>query len=619
MIHGYKVVALCTSRVFESENQQYVSYLNQLLSKRGFSLWIYHINADLYWDNDNAHAETAVYDLIDYRITDAVILMDERIKSKTISRKIIDRAKSHDVPVVVVDAEYDDCACVRYDYTAGFEKVVRHIIEAHHVRRPHMMAGLRNNIFSDERIAIFKKVIAENGIPFDDSMISYGDFWANPTIAATRKLLERDTLPEAIICANDIMAINVSTVLQQNGIAVPEQVIVSGFDGIDEINFTVPRLTSAQCNGREMARKVMNAVLTCIEDPSFRGRFTVEPSLILNESCGCKSNSDESKLYSFNDRFYRYQDDDQRLFELIGWMHACKNLGAVVKRMDNEWIQDLGVVLNNWCTDFTRNHFEGEKKDDFGETMLVLYDTDDRAPEPYEIQRSQIIPNLEKFIKRGFPLIFDSIGFVNVTLGYICFHFRDSELLSYRKIPQIVNTISAGLGGFMSWQYQRHLMEQIEFMYKYDSLTGLNNRLSFNREFAEMTKQHDNAPLTVILADLDGLKYINDNFGHNAGDNAIRCVAGALKHSCPEDALCVRFGGDEMLAVICGECDPRQVKQHISKMLNEYNSVSGLEYTVGASVGYVTSVLTPHTDLELLIREADEAMYTEKQAKKRRR
>ena len=124
--------------------------------------------------------------------------MDEKIKSREVVQHILDRANEHDVPAVVIDGEYENTSIVKFDYAKGFEAVVRHIIEYHKVKRPHFMAGKRKSPFSNERIEVFKKVITENGFTFDDSMISYGDFWAEPSRKATLELLQRPILPDAI-------------------------------------------------------------------------------------------------------------------------------------------------------------------------------------------------------------------------------------------------------------------------------------------------------------------------------------------------------------------------------------------------------------------------------------
>ena len=99
--------------------------------------------------------------------------------------------------------------------------MVRNMIEVHHLTKLHFMAGMKNNAFSDHRLEVFKQVLKENGLPFNDSMVSYGDFWSGPAEEATEKLVASGKLPEAIICANDKMAIAVCGVLNRHGIKIP--------------------------------------------------------------------------------------------------------------------------------------------------------------------------------------------------------------------------------------------------------------------------------------------------------------------------------------------------------------------------------------------------------------
>jgi hypothetical protein len=61
-----------------------------------------------------------------------------------------------------VDGNYDGCILVNFDYEAGFEAIARHVIEEHHVKHPLMMAGIKDNEFSDRRIAIFKKILGRS-------------------------------------------------------------------------------------------------------------------------------------------------------------------------------------------------------------------------------------------------------------------------------------------------------------------------------------------------------------------------------------------------------------------------------------------------------------------------
>ena len=145
MIGGKKVVALCATRISDSTVHSFVKLLSRQLQSHNIGLLIFTLNTDLYWEEDVYHSEASGFNIIPYDLIDALLYMDERVKCRRIGESIIAKAKEHNIPVLVLDGQYENTISVSFDYAAGFEKIVRHVIEDHGVRRPHMMAGLRNN------------------------------------------------------------------------------------------------------------------------------------------------------------------------------------------------------------------------------------------------------------------------------------------------------------------------------------------------------------------------------------------------------------------------------------------------------------------------------------------
>ena len=624
MLNSHKIVSLCTTRLNEVENCRFITELNNGLRKQNAALFVYNINAEMYWSDDNIRAESAVFGLVDFNITDVVIVMYERIKNHSVARKIIDEANNHNVPVIIVDTEYENCINVCFDYKKGFEKVVRHVIEHHGVRRPHMMAGIKNNPFSDERIEVFKNVIEENGIKFSKDMVSYGEFWAVPCRAAMEKLIASGKeLPEAVICANDIMAINVCAVLNKHGYKVPDDILVTGFDGIDEIGLFIPKLTSSYCGTAGAAPTLISLISDLFAGKDIRGNHYIEPQLIINNSCGCHTSEPESPndIFGFNNRFYRYQDDYQTFVNMSERMVSASTIEECSDVIFDAGIGDLSIIISKKFTDFTQNHFDDTSFQNFDDEMFVFYESNKSVYSQKDFSRKEIVPQITRFLNHGTPLVFNVIAFMNVPIGYICFHLPKLDISDYCKIPPLVSSVGSGIGGFINTMYQHYLTERIEKMYKYDSLTNLYNRLSFTNEFEKMKRSFagKKVPLNIILIDLDGLKHINDNYGHGAGDNAIRVIATALREACPKGSLCVRFGGDEMLAVIPGKNDPEAVKHDINRRIERYNAKEGKPYLISASAGIYRTDSTCDTDFEHLIKEADAIMYAEKIEKRRKR
>ena len=148
-----------------------------------------------------------------------------------------------------------------------------------------------------------------------------------------------------------------------------------------------------------------------------------------------------------------------------------------------------------------------------------------------------------------------------------------------------------------------------------DEQTGCFNRkgLKYYENIALNKAKKENKNLFVCVLDLNGLKYLNDTFGHAAGDEGLRVVAEALKASVPDNSYIVRTGGDEFLVVGVldeGSDQPKQMGLKLERFIEEYNNSHGNPYKVGASYGYVMEKISDETDsIDYLIEVADKKMY----------
>jgi diguanylate cyclase (GGDEF)-like protein len=148
-----------------------------------------------------------------------------------------------------------------------------------------------------------------------------------------------------------------------------------------------------------------------------------------------------------------------------------------------------------------------------------------------------------------------------------------------------------------------------------DPLTGLYNRRSGEQRLAEeISRSHRYArPLTVLLLDLNGLKAINDTFGHPAGDQLIKHFAELLQKAIRGSDVAVRMGGDEFLAVL-PECKPAEVHLVLARLKGKTTDFDGHMIDLHFSAGW-TDYIAGEAPEEMLKR-ADAALYTNKRAAK---
>ncbi len=142
-----------------------------------------------------------------------------------------------------------------------------------------------------------------------------------------------------------------------------------------------------------------------------------------------------------------------------------------------------------------------------------------------------------------------------------------------------------------------------------DSLTGLLNRRGFSAVLSEQVADQLQ-PTAVVLLDLDGFKRINDRFGHAAGDEVLIEVGRRLTQLVGSDRLAARLGGDEF-ALLTKEANLQAVTGQLYETISKPMTIGGMKMSVGVSVG-AASIANSTSDLEAVLREADERMYEQK-------
>ena len=152
-------------------------------------------------------------------------------------------------------------------------------------------------------------------------------------------------------------------------------------------------------------------------------------------------------------------------------------------------------------------------------------------------------------------------------------------------------------------------MDRVEYLGYHDNLTGLYNRRFLEEEMSRLDTER-NLPITLIMGDVNGLKLMNDVFGHESGDLLLKEVAESLKHACRNDEIISRQGGDEFVILLPGadEEKARGIVERIKGNLSE-KRIHQLELSVSFGIGVKT---TSGENLQETLNSAEEAMYRQK-------
>jgi len=165
---------------------------------------------------------------------------------------------------------------------------------------------------------------------------------------------------------------------------------------------------------------------------------------------------------------------------------------------------------------------------------------------------------------------------------------------------------------------RRHLEEQLAELALVDDVTGLHNRRSFILLAEQALKEAARAgrPAIALFLDVDGLKAINDNYGHREGNRALRLVADALRAACRESDIVCRMSGDEFAILLAEAHELDGLEGRVRRRVAE--AAEGVDYPLSVSIGVAQCEAGCKCDLAELFERADRAMYADKAAKNQR-
>ncbi len=602
-------------------------------------LYIFNIYSNSDETLKHNEGEYNLFSLINYREFDGVILFANMIQGHSAFFKIIETIRQSGVPTICIDTDIDGFCHVGTDGYSGMRDIVEHFIVHHKMNKFAYVSGLDFNSDSEQRLRAFKDTLQEHGIPLDESTIYKGTFSLDCGLKIGQQILERGELPQAVICASDSIAMGVRRVLVDNGIKIPEQVALAGFDNAFEARNSVPVLTTAQHNqrkiGAEAAKKISmyirhNIVMTSEDFPA---------PLIIGESCGCTSCNGvdektvreqyiglkehfETYLYETNmmvedlNDSKNYDDFIERLKPHME-MLECKRfymclLPEIVEEMKEE---NEKAIKDNWEEQYCVEGYSSEM-------CIILAYEEGRFVERENIKTSRMIPEIEKVSEEGSVYCFSPLHHRERCLGYLIAEGSKFVMESPLYRTWLID-LSNCLENFRKQAVLQKLLKRVDSMYVKDALTGLYNRFGFERYTKESFRKciEENIGFMILFVDLDGLKKINDQNGHEKGDLAISTVAAALRESCIGEEICARFGGDEYVVYAQGyvEQDAVEFGKRLEKRLQQYNEQLKQSFEISASYGFMIVYPKKGDTIDSYINMADDQMYLQKKEKKKKR
>ena len=589
------------------------------------------------YDNETEYqlGENRIFDLVDYAMFDGVIYAPCSFNSDLLRNRIEkDLLELCHIPSVVLESDDSRFHCIMMDDVTAFEQVVNHLITQHHLTKILCLTGFKDNLQAEMRAQGYQNAMQAHGLEIPESYIVYGDFWKQAALDLAQKIADGEVFkPEAVVCCCDTVAITLCNRLVELGFRVPEEIVIVGYDSGSEAAENVPSITTYVRPVVDMGIRgvlKLHELITGEKAEPFR---IDKGYLVPAESCGC--GKDFKQKFEERQKEIHEIEDARKMFEDIPMAERLNSM-PTLKALFDKILNHL-YLISNFCDfylcmcdqwdDLSKNSDNKEDYNHYTEKMHLRLSCTNHNGEVTDetFPLKDLLPVLHADREEPRAYYFTPLHFNERCFGYTVVGYGD-KIKAYDSLYHNWTRNLNNAFEFMRVKNNFNSMNQRLFSASVrDTLTGIYNRHGYQHysdEIFRKAQASENKKLLIFAADLDGLKIINDTYGHVEGDNAISVVANALNTCFSLNEICARTGGDEFLVIGCDDYTEEDIQEYIQYILDflmQYNAESGKPYQVEASLGYVCQKVGMSDQLKTLMDEADSRMYANKVRRKKNR
>lgn len=554
-----------------------------------------------------------------------------------------------DIPIVSIGCELVGIPSISVDCYESYKELINFLIDEQGCRKFGILGVRSKSLEATKRTEAIYSVLKNRGISADKVTRWTANFDYSTAYAELQNHYdEKGSLDfDAILCLNDEMQFAAQSFCQANGIRIPQDIAVAGFDNIERCSFSKPSMTSIDQSIPEQGYEAVRAMKQILETGIAPEMSVVKTKVYCRESTNRNPSSKriETPILKFD----------------LDSLQASSKYTATEWYLKKFQLYQITKYYTDMQTDLTTDKLKNRLNEDlqaFGikGAAVVIYDKSVIQKTPFDVfdmpdkaflysaydNDTGFDSTKNKKVYRFNPketmvpdniLHYDSDGVLvmaifhgEIQYGYIVFRPGNYDISIYEMLSKILSSII-----YTVFSYTKAKADEKTYKIKYtrldkdactDELTGLNNRrglFSFGQALLDVGKAMDQSGL-IIFCDMDGLKKINDTYGHAEGDRAILAESIILKGNFRSNDIVARIGGDEF-AMICPGLTIsafEKIKTQVTNDCISWSEDNNSGFDLAISMGYVQYPSKKSGyQITKLLSEADEAQYKEKRSKRK--
>jgi len=618
---------------WNSENAfRYISGLNEHTPDFSIDYYVFLCHAIYSSTEVEIQSMSAIFDLPDLSGFDAAILFTPGLNFTDTINHLTERLESSGIPIISIGLPHPGFYYIGINNYTGMRELCDHIIEKHGVKRPVFVAGSMENEDSNARLSALRDSMCAHGMTLREEDIVFTNWETTYVMNEFPKRYSSEELPDAFVCANDLLAEAVSYVITDLGFPV-ESTIITGFDFLDEGQNFYPSIASVDQRYDYVGKTTVDVLTRIFSGDKVPSEQLVDCLFQPGESCGCLTCRDDDNRRR---RVVRGLPRKLMITDSIeGRFHAMEK--EIIQSVDYEDLKDklsklfcfttglegdtFYIMLDPRIADFSLSELETFPRFCYGDVMDTFVAKRNHRQVPGGIiPTSQLLPD-EDLTGANHIYFFVPIYYETFVCGYIVMTDQ-VDWLSDRFFHACEKRFNRALVSYRRNMQLTALNTKLSMLMEKDSLTFVKNRTAYDRYVKNLEAKMvagDFEPFAVVCFDINFLKEANDMFGHEAGDEYIKkcckLICNTFKHS-----PVFRIGGDEFVAIAVHD-DYLNRYEYLTAMRNHMamldvdTGLSAIE-RISVASGLADSAEQEGEDYSSIFRRADTRMYENKRKMK---
>ncbi|MBR3267664.1 MAG: diguanylate cyclase [Oscillospiraceae bacterium] len=567
-------------------------------------------------------SEFNLFSYMNLQMLDGILYLRDSIRCKEERLRLDQILTEQELPVLVLDDNTSPFPYLMMDDRSGFCAITNHLIQIHGLTDLLCLTGKRGHYTAEQRRLGFLDAMDHAHLSVSEDQIVYGDYWYDSARKLAHEILDgKRKMPQGIVCGNDPMAKALCHELISNGVRIPEDVMITGYDASLTETRSMIGLTSYVRKNFRLGAQGVAKLYQMMTGESCVLTQTERIEVITGDSCSCGVDLDylkhqiavEEKQDDFRTMFRMSNMGIQltRQETLDGCLEIVRNNVYLIRECKEYYL----CLCEDWEGGGALENPAEYRREGVPQHMLlkIIYNGRENAIVTKPFASSKMLPRLFEEREKPGAFFFSPLHHDDRFFGVSVISFGERLDTYDRVYCDWIANVNTALEFVRMQTYLKRFNNRIYLSSIRDALTGLYNRTGYEKFAKECfdAAKNEHRRFLLVFASFDSLRQVNETYGHSEGDSAVTVLANAMNNSCTTYERCARIEDAEFAIIGYQDYEEdacQRMIYAISGYLEHYNQSSLKPYKITASFGHFCDYITPDMTLEQVTAKAAAAI-----------